>query len=92
VESLKARAQNRATVTYYLLLDNKRRLPTNSYLSAELTEVSTAHFQHPQGEGLSGCWGCPRLRAPAPLPLPWHGWRTALLEATLQRCPGAAVP
>lgn len=41
IESIKNRVQNKATVTYYLLVDNRRRLPSSGYLSAELTEGQT---------------------------------------------------
>ena len=32
VESIRNRMQNKATVTYYLLCDNRRRLPSSGYL------------------------------------------------------------
>jgi len=39
VDSIKARVQNKATVAYYLMCDNRRRLPSSGYLSAELSEA-----------------------------------------------------
>mmetsp|Transcript_16451 Transcript_16451/g.41028 ORF Transcript_16451/g.41028 Transcript_16451/m.41028 type:complete len:464 (-) Transcript_16451:952-2343(-) len=42
VDSIRARAQNKATVTYYLMCDNRRRLPSGGYLSAELSEAAQA--------------------------------------------------
>jgi len=38
MDSIRSRAQNKATVTYYLLCDNKRRLPSSGYLKSELSE------------------------------------------------------
>ncbi|GAX83399.1 hypothetical protein CEUSTIGMA_g10824.t1 [Chlamydomonas eustigma] len=38
MESIRTRSQNKATVTYYLLCDNKRRLPSSGYLRSELSE------------------------------------------------------
>lgn len=42
VESIRKRQQNKATVAYYLMFDNRRRLPSSGYLSAELTEAAAA--------------------------------------------------
>jgi 5'-AMP-activated protein kinase catalytic alpha subunit len=38
VHSLRSREQNKATVTYYLLSDNRRRTPSSGYLSGEMQE------------------------------------------------------
>ena len=38
VDSIRTRLQNKATVTYYLMMDNRRRMPSSGYLSAELSE------------------------------------------------------
>ncbi|KAK9107451.1 hypothetical protein Syun_023462 [Stephania yunnanensis] len=48
VESLRSRKQNEATVTYYLLLDNRFRA-TSGYLGAEFQEAMEANFtrMHP---------------------------------------------
>ncbi|RMZ53873.1 hypothetical protein APUTEX25_005619 [Auxenochlorella protothecoides] len=36
--SVQRREQNKATVTYYLLADNRRRMPSSAYLREEMTE------------------------------------------------------
>ena len=46
VDSIRTRAQNKATVTYYLLCDNRRKLPSSGYLRSELSEGVA-----PQGAG-----------------------------------------
>ena len=38
VESLRLRQQNKATVAYHLLADNRRRMPSSAYLKEEMTE------------------------------------------------------
>jgi len=38
VDSIRSRAQNKATVTYYLMCDNRRRMPSSGYLRSELNE------------------------------------------------------
>lgn len=45
IESLRNRLQNKATVTYYLMLDNRRRLPSSGYLSGEISETSSIAMQ-----------------------------------------------
>lgn len=61
VSSIRTRQQNKATVTYWLLLDNRRRMPSSGYLSAELSEAAAAaahqaamagHQQQPQQQQL----------------------------------------
>lgn len=42
VESIRTRQQNEATVTYWLLLDNRRRMPSSGYLAHELSEAVAA--------------------------------------------------
>jgi 5'-AMP-activated protein kinase catalytic alpha subunit len=42
LDSLRARQQNKATVTYYLLADNRRGLSASAYLSGELNEGGAA--------------------------------------------------
>lgn len=42
MSSIRTRQQNKATVTYWLLLDNRRRMPSSGYLSAELSEAAAA--------------------------------------------------
>ncbi|KAJ9505516.1 hypothetical protein QJQ45_021086, partial [Haematococcus lacustris] len=53
VDSLRTRQQNKATVTYYLMSDNRRRLPSSGYLSAELSEVpgTTSAAPLPSSQG-----------------------------------------
>lgn len=48
-ESLKARQQNKASVAYYLLADNRRRMPSSAYLNEVMTEVTDANMQYPSG-------------------------------------------
>ena len=38
LESLRMRQQNKATVAYHLLADNRRRMPSSAYLKEEMTE------------------------------------------------------
>lgn len=42
IESIRTRQQNEATVTYWLLLDNRRRMPSSGYLAHELSEAVAA--------------------------------------------------
>jgi len=37
-DSIRNRTQNKATVTYYLLCDNRRKMPSSGYLRSELSE------------------------------------------------------
>ncbi len=52
--------QNKATVTYYLLMDNRRQLP-GAYFREEMPEYAEAHMQHPTGRHgdvyVGGCVG-----------------------------------
>jgi 5'-AMP-activated protein kinase catalytic alpha subunit len=38
IESLRSRQQNKATVAYHLLADNRHRMPSSAYLKEEMTE------------------------------------------------------
>ena len=38
-----------ATVAYYLMSDNRRRMPSDAYLRAELTEAHDPGHAHPSG-------------------------------------------
>ncbi len=38
-----------ATVAYYLMSDNRRRMPSSAYLRAELTEAHTPPHAYPSG-------------------------------------------
>ena len=40
---------SQATIAYYLVLDNKKRINTDSYLRDELTEAHDADHQYPSG-------------------------------------------
>lgn len=42
VESIRTRQQNEASITYWLLLDNRRRMPSSGYLAHELSEAVAA--------------------------------------------------
>ena len=50
-DAVRRRVQNRATVTYHLVADARRRLPSSSYLRGEMVEGGGA------GGGLSGAAG-----------------------------------
>ncbi|GFR41578.1 hypothetical protein Agub_g2299 [Astrephomene gubernaculifera] len=41
LESLRSRQANKATVTYYLMSDNRRKMPSSGYLSADMAEGAT---------------------------------------------------
>ncbi|KAG2426687.1 hypothetical protein HXX76_012997 [Chlamydomonas incerta] len=41
LDSLRSRSANKATVTYYLMSDNRRKMPSSGYLSADMAEGST---------------------------------------------------
>lgn len=59
IESLRSRQQNKATVTYYLMVDNRRRMPSSGYLSAELSEAAAATSSsiNAQSTGHTGGFG-----------------------------------
>jgi len=40
LDSLRTQQQNKATVTYWLMCDNRRRLPSSGYLNAEMPEAA----------------------------------------------------
>ncbi len=40
VDSIRGRCQNKATVTYYLMCDNRKQLPSSGYLRSELSETA----------------------------------------------------
>lgn len=50
IDSLRNRLQNKATVTYYLMLDNRRRMPSSGYLSGEISETSQLTALQPTGQ------------------------------------------
>ena len=47
-----------ATVAYFLMADNRRRMPSSAYLRAELTEAHQAHQGYPPGAPLLCCPLC----------------------------------
>ena len=47
-----------ATVAYFLMADNRRRMPSSAYLRAELTEAHQAHQSYPPGAALLCCSPC----------------------------------
>lgn len=50
VDSLRSRQQNKATVAYHLMADNRRRMPSSAYLKEEMTEAGEmAASAHPSG-------------------------------------------
>ena len=38
-----------ATVAYYLIADNKRKMPSSAYLQAEMTEAHSGQAMYPSG-------------------------------------------
>uniref|UniRef100_A0A7S1T1J8 non-specific serine/threonine protein kinase n=1 Tax=Tetraselmis chuii TaxID=63592 RepID=A0A7S1T1J8_9CHLO len=42
VDSIRNRNQNKASVAYYLIADNRRRIASSGYLTQEMTEASTS--------------------------------------------------
>ncbi|KAG2500353.1 hypothetical protein HYH03_001927 [Edaphochlamys debaryana] len=53
LESLRGRQANKATVTYYLMSDNRRKMPSSGYLSADMAEGSTGAAMAAAGLHLS---------------------------------------
>ena len=53
IESIRSRLQNKATVTYYLLVDNRRGVHNSSYLREALNEGSHSHGPGGVGSGLA---------------------------------------
>eukprot|EP00884_Botryococcus_braunii_P009517 jgi/Botrbrau1/18567/Bobra.0367s0013.1 len=49
VDAIRNRVTNKATVTYYLMADNRRRMPSSAYLRAELTEANDVKMSYPLG-------------------------------------------
>jgi 5'-AMP-activated protein kinase catalytic alpha subunit len=47
IESLRSRQQNKATVAYHLLADNRHRMPSSTYLKEEMTEGKDPNGQYP---------------------------------------------
>ena len=50
-------------MAYYLMQDNRRRMPSSAYLRAELSEASDAAHSYPSGapprpDPASGGWLC----------------------------------
>ncbi|KAL3150535.1 Serine/threonine-protein kinase SIK1 [Trebouxia sp. C0010 RCD-2024] len=56
IHSVKTRQQNKASVAYYLMSDNRRRMPSSAYLRADMTEAGdVTSSRHPGGgEGIGG--------------------------------------
>ena len=54
MKDLELRIQTRATVAYYLQLDDQAQQSQNKYLRTELSEASQARLQHPSGMMLPG--------------------------------------
>ena len=49
IESLRSRQQNKATVAYHLLADNRHRMPSSAYLKEEMTEGKDMLGSYPSG-------------------------------------------
>lgn len=41
-------------MAYYLMADNRRRMPSSAYLKEEMTEATDVNLQYPSGK--RGCW------------------------------------
>jgi hypothetical protein len=82
VESIRTRQQNEATVTYWLLLDNRRRMPSSGYLAHELSEAVAAASAGYLGATAGELWcllpktpslpPTPQPHPPSPLNPPTH--------------------
>ncbi len=89
-DSLRARLQNKATVAYHLLADNRRRLPSSAYLKEEMTEAEAAGGP-PPAPGQRSHPASPRSAsslAPSPRLVVERRWR---LGAPSRAHPGAVV-
>jgi 5'-AMP-activated protein kinase catalytic alpha subunit len=76
VESLRQRQQNKATVAYHLMADNRRRMPSSAYLKEEMTEDLRQGNQSPLG-GLAAVRSAGSLQ-PAPRLVVERRWRLGL--------------
>jgi 5'-AMP-activated protein kinase catalytic alpha subunit len=54
IESLRSRQQNKATVAYHLLADNRHRAPSSSYLKEEMTEGADMPGRYSSKGGVGG--------------------------------------
>lgn len=73
VQSVKARQQNKASVAYYLMSDNRRRMPSSAYLRAEMTETSdTTTSRH------AGMTEAPRAEGGGERVVAERRWRLAM--------------
>jgi len=52
IESLRSRQQNKATVAYHLLADNRHRMPSSTYLKEEMTEGKDQNQYNSRGTGI----------------------------------------
>ena len=52
IESLRTRQQNKATVAYHLLADNRHRMPSSTYLKEEMTEGKEQSQYNSRGAGI----------------------------------------
>ncbi len=64
----RTRLPDQASVAYYLMSDNRRRMPSDAYLRAELTEAHDPRHAYPSG--------APHF-ALRPIPTPSHPCSTA---------------
>lgn len=77
IESLHARQQNKATVAYQLMADNRRRMPSSAYLKEEMTEAGEV------ASGRASTGGLPAARStgslqPAPRLVVERRWRLGI--------------
>lgn len=63
-----------ASVAYQLVLDNKKRIDTDSYLKDEMTEAHDAQLQYPSGL-LPQTFETPTIFSPWEYSLPGQQWR-----------------
>ena len=75
-ESLRTRQQNKATVAYHLLADNRRRMPSSAYLKEEMTEGGPAPTAAmPRGSSALGGSRSANSLQPAPRLVVERRWR-----------------
>lgn len=76
LESLRMRHQNKATVAYHLLADNRRRMPSSAYLKEEMTEGGPpANAAMPRGSSALGGSRSTGSLQPAPRLVVERRWR-----------------
>lgn len=75
LDSLRGRQQNKATITYHLMCDNRRRLPSSGYLNAELSELAGTQLGPPGVVNVSVATSSSSAGAPAGRVVAERKWR-----------------